>query len=87
MTVEAREIQRVVQPVGAGVPLRVRAGVEHVEDAKPAFDGLPSEPERAREIELQVPRRLVADLPVAARAVREPPRRGQRCNSPWRLKT
>src|SRR5687767_1816213 len=62
VAIEPRQVERVVQPIRAGVPLRVRACVEHVEHAKAQVDRLTAELQRPREVQLQIARRFVQEL-------------------------
>src|SRR5687767_14678754 len=78
MTIEACQIVGAIGLVRAGVPLRVRASVERVEDVDGRFDRLVAEPEPTLDFELQVLRILVADLAIAARRSLEPQAIGER---------
>src|SRR6266540_2546869 len=78
VAIEPRQIQRAVETIRTIVPLGVRTRVEHVEDAEAGLEILLAGLERASQIELQITRRLVQDLPVAACAVREAICRRQR---------
>src|SRR5262245_2354046 len=79
MTIEPRQIQRSVQNVRAIVPLRVRTCIEGVEEANVGFESpRPAERHVAPDAHLQIARRLVQHLSLAASRKREAPGGRQR---------
>src|SRR5437867_1507161 len=66
-SIEPREVVGRINLVRAGIPLRHRAVIEHVEDVQSGFGALLSaEPEFAREVQLHVLLVFIACLTVAA---------------------
>src|SRR5438034_789808 len=61
----------VVQLIRAGIPLRVRAGVEGVEQVERRVDRLRAELEAPADLQLEILRRVVDHLALAARRVVE----------------
>src|SRR5882757_7146323 len=65
LTIENRMVIRTVGEIRAGIPLRIRTRVEHVEHVQRRLELVLRDPEDAADGELQITVRVVGNLSVA----------------------